>query len=123
MTRQSHVSWWVELAVRPSDLARFRTLTRRMVEAAECEPGALIYERFTDEASGRVLVHERYESSEAARAHLQAFKGQLASEFAQLATRRHFVVLGSPDAELRSVLAHFDPSYASPIAGFFRSKG
>jgi quinol monooxygenase YgiN len=42
----SHISWWVELRIRPADGEAYRTLTSEMVELSRKESGALIYERY-----------------------------------------------------------------------------
>ena len=40
------ISWHVELAVKPGQIANFRALTTEMVESTKHEAGVLNYERF-----------------------------------------------------------------------------
>src|SRR5438046_1305029 len=45
----SKVSWWVELAVKPGQLANFEKLTGQMVESTRNETGVLAYQRFVSD--------------------------------------------------------------------------
>ena len=67
------VSWWVELAIRPGCLDDFENLTREMVTSTQVESGVLAYQRFISDDRQTVYVHERYEDSSAAAAHLAKF--------------------------------------------------
>lgn len=73
------VSWWVELSVRPGCLDEFEKLTGEMVAATRAESGVLAYQRFISADQRTVYVHERYEDSNAAIAHLRAFAAILVS--------------------------------------------
>ena len=64
------VSWFVELGVRPGRLDEFETLTGEMVTSTQGESGVLAYQRFISDDRQTVHVHERYENSDAAMAHL-----------------------------------------------------
>jgi quinol monooxygenase YgiN len=46
------IAWCVELAIKPGQLANFRELTEKMVEATANGPGVLIYHRFVSDDSG-----------------------------------------------------------------------
>src|SRR5262245_17622164 len=70
----SQISWQVELAVKSDEVDNFRSLTREMVEFTKTEPGVLIYERFISNDGQFVWVYERFVDSDAAVAHLQAFR-------------------------------------------------
>ena len=67
------ISWWVELAVRPGCLDAFAALTGEMVASTHAERGVLAYQRFISDDQQTVHVHERYENSDAAMAHLVRF--------------------------------------------------
>jgi quinol monooxygenase YgiN len=67
------ISWWVELAVRPSCLDAFETLTGDMVASTRAERGVLAYQRFISDDRQTIHVHELYENSDAAIAHLTKF--------------------------------------------------
>ena len=69
----NHISWHVELQVKPGQLNDLRALTEQMVESTRTEPGALIYERYISDDHQIVHVFERYVDSNAAVAHLTAF--------------------------------------------------
>lgn len=43
------VFWWVELAVKPGELANFEKLTGQMVESTRNETGVLAYQRFVSD--------------------------------------------------------------------------
>ena len=114
------VSWHVNLAVKPEQLEKFRSLTDEMVESTRSETGALIYERFISEDGTDVYVYERYSDSHAAVAHLQSFEDSYGERFSALVDRRQFTVFGNPSHELRTLLNAFGATYAIPLAGFSR---
>jgi quinol monooxygenase YgiN len=112
------ISWHVELAVKPGGLDAFRSLTDEMVDATRKECGVLIYERFLSADEQTVYVYERYVDSDAAVAHLRAFKAAFGRRFGQLVERKRFTVFGSPTAELIAIFDEFGATYASLLAGF-----
>jgi len=65
------ISWYVELAVKPSQLDNFQALTGEMVKATRRERGVLAYQRFVSADCKLVLLYERYADSAAALAHLR----------------------------------------------------
>ena len=67
------VSWWVELAVKPSQLGNFEKLTGQMVESTRNETRVLAYQRFVSDDRQIVHVYERYENYAAAIAHLENY--------------------------------------------------
>jgi quinol monooxygenase YgiN len=115
---ETAVSWWVELAVRPGCLEDFERLTGEMVAAARAEPGVLAYERFISDDRQTIFVHERYESSAAASAHLRQFTAAFGRRYANLVDRRRFVVFGEPSDELRALLDIFGAIYHRPFGPF-----
>ena len=112
------VSWQVELAVKPGELANFRELTSEMVESTKDELGVLIYERFVSDDGKVVYVYERYADSTAAVAHLQAFGKKYGERFVNMVDRKQFTVFGIPSNELRGILDRFGATYLGPFAGF-----
>lgn len=98
----------------PGQLDHFLELTAEMVEETANEPGVLAYQRFIGD-DGTVYVVERYENSEAALAHLEAFRSRFAERFSSMVTRRRFIVYGTPSAELKGVLDGFGPVYLRPL--------
>lgn len=112
------VSWWVELAVRTGCLDDFETLTGEMVAATRLENGVLAYQRFIGDDLQTIHVHERYESSEAAAAHLRNFAAMFGERYAGLVERRSFVVFGEPSHELRALLDRYGATYCRPFGSF-----
>jgi quinol monooxygenase YgiN len=90
-----HVSWWVELAVKPNELANFEKLTAQMVNSTRAETGVLAYQRFISDDRQTVHVHESYESSAAAIAHLQKFAAIFGERYASMVERKRFSVFGN----------------------------
>ena len=113
-----HVSWQVELALKPGQLERFSDLTKEMVEHARAERGVLVYERYLSDDASSVVVCERYIDSAAAIAHLEAFATKYGARFASMVERKRFTVFGNPSDDLRSLLDDFSPTYLRPFQGF-----
>jgi quinol monooxygenase YgiN len=113
-----HVSWQVELAVKPGQLESFRGLTREMVEFTKSEAGVLVYERYVSGDARSIFVYERYTDSAAAVAHLEAFASRYGTRFTSMVDRKSFTVFGDPSDDLRSILDKFSPTYLRPFEGF-----
>jgi quinol monooxygenase YgiN len=88
------ISWHVELAIEPRDMAAFSELTVEMCEATVREEGVLVYERFISDDCNQVELYERYRDSAAALAHVHAFKRDFGARFSALVSRRRFTVFG-----------------------------
>jgi len=112
------VSWQVELSIDREQFDEFRSLTIEMIESTKLEKGVLVYERFFSEDHSKIFVYERYASSEAAIAHLRAFREKFGYAFAQLAKRERFLVFGEPNQELEEILSSFDAKFLRPLGGF-----
>ena len=54
----AEVSWWVELAVKPGQLANFEKLTGQMVASTRNETGVLAYQRFVNDDRQTVHVYD-----------------------------------------------------------------
>jgi quinol monooxygenase YgiN len=113
-----HISWHVELQVKPGQLDAFRAITSEMVESTKSEPGALIYERYIGDDGDIVHVFERYVDPNAAVAHLTAFGKMYGERFAAMVDRSG-LLSSNADTELKEVLDPLAP-YTSPLAGFSR---
>jgi quinol monooxygenase YgiN len=116
------VSWWVELAVKPDQLANFEKMTGEMVASTRDETGVLAYQRFVTDDRQTVHVYERYENSETAIAHLQKFDATFGERYASMVDRKRFIVFGNPSGELRTLLIDTGPHTTSrlvrlPIGG------
>jgi len=115
-----HISWHVELQVKPGQLDAFRAITSEMVESTKSEPGALIYERYIGNDGDIVHVIERYADPNAAVAHLTAFAVMYGERFSAMVDRKRFTVFGTPTVELREVLDPLGATYVAALAGFSR---
>jgi quinol monooxygenase YgiN len=115
---QNHVSWWVELAVKPGQLANFEKLTAEMIEATRTEAGVLSYQRFISNDNQIIHVYERYADSSAAVAHLRRFREVFSDRFASMVERRRFHVYGDLSTELRTLLDEFGVTYLRPFGSF-----
>jgi quinol monooxygenase YgiN len=114
----SKVSWWVELAVKPSQLGNFEKLTGQMVESTRNETRVLAYQRFVSDDRQIVHVYEHYENSAAAIAHLEKFAATFGERYASMVDRRRFVVFGNPSRELRTLLDRSGVTYHEPFGAF-----
>jgi quinol monooxygenase YgiN len=113
-----HVSWWVELAVKPDELANFEKLTAEMVASTRAETGVLAYQRFISDDRQAVHVYESYENSAAAVAHLRKFAAIFGERYASMVDRKRFSVFGNPSEELRSLLDGYGATYHEPFGSF-----
>ena len=112
------ISWHVELAVRPGQLANFRELTGEMVESTRAEPGVLSYQRCVSDDGQFVHAYERYANSTAAVAHLQKFRKRFGGRFLAMVDRTRFTVFGHPSDELRGLLDRLGATYLKPFDDF-----
>jgi len=99
---ERHVSWLLEVAVKPGQLDTFRVLMNELVESTRAEPGAEIYEWFVDDGGGVVHLHERHTDLAAALAHLGMFGEVFAGRFLVAAEPTRFTVMGSPNDEAKA---------------------
>jgi quinol monooxygenase YgiN len=106
------------LALRPGCLEDFAKLTGEMVASAQAENGVLAYQRFISEDGQAIFVHEGYEDSGAAIAHLRAFMKIFYERYASMVERKRFVVFGQPSDELRMLLNGFGATYHRPFGPF-----
>lgn len=113
-----HVSWLLELAVKPGQLESFGELMAEMVSATRDEPGALVYEWSISPDETKVHIYERYADSAATLAHLATFQERFARRFLDAVEPTRFVVYGAPSEEARRGLDGLGARYMSPFGGF-----
>jgi quinol monooxygenase YgiN len=121
-----HVSWNVELSIRPGQMEAFRTLTAEMVEVARGEEGVLVYERFVSPDGQSAHVYERWCDSRTALAHLTLFGGRFGARYSALVERKRFTVCGDLSDDLKRLLVRFGATqFLTPLAGFskWRAEG
>jgi quinol monooxygenase YgiN len=115
-----HVSWVLELAVKPGELDNFKALMNEMVESTQGEPGTLIYEWSISEDGSTIHGYERFADSGAAVAHLSAFGEKFAQRFLAAVDPTRLTVYGAPTDEAKDALAALGPVYLTPLRGFAR---
>jgi quinol monooxygenase YgiN len=115
---EEHVSWVIELAVRPGQLESFRELMEEMVAGTRPEPGSLNYEWYISDDDGTVHIFEKYASSEAMIAHVTGFMEKWAGRFMACVEPTRFTVYGDPSDAARELLAPFGGTYLAPWGGF-----
>ena len=117
----SHVSWLLQLEVRPGRLDDLRALMTEMVAAtAANEPGTLDYEWSLSADGATCHLFERYADSAAAMIHIATFGEKYASRFLELLTPTNVMLYGTPNAAVREALAGFGAVAMAPAAGFSR---
>lgn len=117
---QDHVSWVIELAVKPGQLDAFKQLMEEMVAGTSSEPGTLNYEWYVSDDDGTVHIFEKYESSEAMVTHVNGFLEKWAERFMGCVDPTRFFVYGNPSPAARELLAPFGGTYLGPWGGFAR---
>ena len=106
--------------VLPGQMDNFKQLATKIVAAVAEEPGTLAYE-WTLRPDGKTFdVVEIYQSSDAFVAHVNHVRSTFAKDLGKVQKAVQLVVYGSPEAQLKQVLAQFKPVYQAPIDGFTR---
>jgi len=114
------VSWLLQVAVKPGQLAEFKAVLAEMIESTGAESGALTYEWSISDDGGTAHANERYADSAAVLTHLATFGEKFAQRLLGAADPTQFVVYGSPSDEAREALSAFGPTYMAPLGGFAR---
>lgn len=117
---ENHVSWVIELAVKPGELETFKTLMEEMVAGTSTEPPTLNYEWYISEDDSVIHIFEKYADSDAMIAHVSGFLEKWAARFLACVDVTRFTVYGDPSAAAREMLAGFGPTYLGPWGGFAR---
>jgi quinol monooxygenase YgiN len=105
--------------VLPDQMDNFKKFTKRVLAAVAEEPGTLVFEFSVQPDGETVDLLEIYQNAEAFVAHVKHMR----AEFGQEVNPRKpgkIVVFGSPNAEMKEILARRDPVYESYIDGFMR---
>ena len=106
-----------------NDYESFSELMKRATSfIEENEPGTLAMEVFADEASGRVVVHERYADADAFMTHVEGLMaGGRIGELARVFELERLTFLTRIDDErVAAVARQFNASAVAEVAGFIR---
>jgi quinol monooxygenase YgiN len=117
---KEHVSWVIELAVKPGQLDSFKELMDEMVAGTSNEPETLNYEWYISGDDGTVHIFEKYKDSDAMVTHVSGFMEKWAGRFLECVDPTRFTVYGDPSDAARELLAGFGPTYLAPWGGFAR---
>ena len=117
---KDHVSWVIELAVKPGRLDSFKQLMDEMVTGTSEEPETLNYEWYISGDDGTVHIFEKYANSEAMIVHVNGFMEKWAARFMECVDPTRFIVYGDPSPAARELLAPFRGTYLAPWGGFAR---
>ena len=117
---EEHVSWVIELAVKPGRLDAFRELMEEMVAGTSSEPETRNYEWYISDDNSTVHIFEKYSDSDAMIAHVNGFMEKWAGRFMECVDPTRFVVYGDPSPAARELLTPFGGTYLGPWGGFAR---
>src|SRR5215831_3933754 len=106
--------------VLPGQMDNFRQLVPRLVAAVAEEPGTLVYEWSFHPDQKTYNVVEVYQNSDALVAHLKHVIADFLKELGKVRKTTGATVFGSPDAQVKELLARLHPVYTSHIDGFMR---
>jgi quinol monooxygenase YgiN len=115
----SQIYWLLAVKIHPGQLDAFKAISARLVESTRNEPETLNYEWTLSEDGTVCHIYERYKKSDAIALHIE-HNGALVGELFQLLTPISFVIYGSPEANVRAMLADLKPVYMTPLDGFSR---
>ena len=115
------VAWLLEMNIKPGAADSFKAVMNEMIEATRAnEPGTLNYEWSLSEDGSTCHLYERYANSAATMTHLASFGANYAERFLAAVQPTRFTIYGNPDAQVRSALDPFSPTYMTSAAGFAR---
>lgn len=115
---EAHVSWVIELAVKPGQLDAFKQLMEEMVAGTREEPETLNYEWYISGDESTVHIFEKYADSEAMITHVKGFLDKWAARFMDCVEATRFTVYGNPSDPARELLAPFGGTYLAAWGGF-----
>jgi quinol monooxygenase YgiN len=115
-----HITWLLELAVKPGKLDDLRALMDELVESTRAESGAVLFEWFISDDEGTVQLLERYADSAAGLQHVATFGVKFAERFVAAVDIKRFTVLGAPSDKARDALSKLGATFSSPWGGFAR---
>jgi quinol monooxygenase YgiN len=105
--------------VQPDQLDQYKQQLKKALAAVAEEPGTLVFELSVQPDGKTVDLLEIYQNAEAFVAHVKHMR----AEFGQQANLRKpgkIIVFGSPNAEMKEILARREPVYETYIDGFMR---
>jgi quinol monooxygenase YgiN len=105
--------------VLPEQMENFKSLAKRIAAAVAEEPGTLVFE-FSLHPDGKTVdLLEMYQNAEAFVAHVKHMRAVFGQEVNPRKPGK-IVVFGSPNTEMKEIIARRDPVYESYIDGFMR---
>jgi quinol monooxygenase YgiN len=105
--------------VAPEQMEAFKERTKRTLAAVAEEPGTLIFE-FSVQPDGKTVdLLEMYQNADAFVAHVKHMRSVFGQEVS-LRKPGKIIVFGSPNAEMKEIIARRDPVYETYIDGFMR---
>src|SRR4051794_15219474 len=100
----------------PEKLAEFKEQLKQTLAAVAEEPGTLMFE-FSIQPDGKTVdLIEMYQNAEAFVAHVKHMRAVFAQR-AQIRKPGKIIVFGSPNAEMKEIIARRDPVYETYIDG------
>ena len=108
--------------VAPEQMDNFKQAAKKQVAAmAKEEPGTLVFE-FSVQPDGKTVdLLEIYQNAEAFMAHVKHMRASgFGEEMRQIRKPGKITIFGSPNAEMKELLARRDPLYETYIDGFTR---
>ena len=105
--------------VLPEQLDQYKQQLKKVLAAVAEEPGTLIFELSVQPDGKTVDLLEMYQDSEAFVAHVKHMRAVFGQEV-QIRKPGRIIVFGSPNAEMKEILARRNPVYESYIDGFMR---
>lgn len=114
----SYVAWMIESTI--NDREALDSVMADLVESVQVnEPGTTHYEWSISEDGTRLFNYDRFESSEAAMAHLAGF-GPFAERYLAALSPIRVVLYGTPNEDVRDALAAFNAEPVAEHGGFAR---
>jgi quinol monooxygenase YgiN len=105
--------------VQPDQMDNFKKFTKRVLAAVAEEPGTLVFE-FSVQPDGKTVdLLEIYQNAEAFVAHVKHMRAEFSQEVSPRKPGK-IVVFGSPNAEMKEIIARRDPVYETYIDGLWR---
>jgi quinol monooxygenase YgiN len=113
------IYWVIALEILPGQTTPFQEIAAKLIESTRSESGTLAYEWALSENGETCHIFERYVDSAAVKIHLER-SAKLVGQLFAVSSPLSFVIYGSPDDEVKRLLADAHPVYMQPIGGFSR---
>jgi len=115
----NHVGIVASLKINDGKLEDLKALAREMSEAAQAEPGTLVYEWYVSADGTRCDIHERYADNAAFLAHASGV-GPFMQRLMTMVTPSATALYGKPDEKSKAMVAGFGAIPMTQVAGFSR---